>query len=443
MLLDPAGKLSLKDDDDINTRQQDLQKAFNDFYTLEEETRLLRRNRVQNRIIAASNQRCSEFKKFVKQFDSSTNLFLGGLTTLTAGLGSIFTAANTVRALSGTAAITSGFRAEVNDAYFQQQTVQLLTNGLESSRKELFEEISKKSKWSIEMYTVEQAVGDAVRYHDQCSLLAGLERVALDRKRADNPSLPQIDKVLERLRGTRSKMSRLVSGSSDVLVIFSSDTENIASNAAMLPLVAFLKADKANSELSRKFEELEMAVLLNLPSAPLNPGEKPVETATESEKTDYRNNVALKIAYEKLDSDYTEGSAIVAAQKQKLINDSKTLIMKFIKDLTPEKKAEISALQNNIIEKVAEVEIEEPGTGRYVILAEINFKKAQAVDKIRVLQVATEELKRQSSKAGKVLDIVSRLNTRIKAFKKDPTSASGGAAVAPAPTTAVIEEPLE
>ena len=81
------------------------------------------RNGLQDRIMAASNQRCGEYKDFLKRFDSETNIILGWLTTALAGAGAIATPAHTVRALSGAAAIFSGWRAEVNEVYFNKLTL--------------------------------------------------------------------------------------------------------------------------------------------------------------------------------------------------------------------------------------------------------------------------------------------------------------------------------
>lgn len=190
-----------------------LECAFASFYEEQDEERLeLRRNRVQDRLIAASNQRCADYKQHVRRFDSTNNIALGGLTTLSAGLGAILTHVGTVRALSGAAAITSGFRAEMNQTYFQEHTIQVLSSGFERRRAELREEMETKRKGdrtAIEHYTVESAVADALEYHDACSLIAGLEEVAHSQKRAADPGLEQIEAALERWEQILKKMEDL------------------------------------------------------------------------------------------------------------------------------------------------------------------------------------------------------------------------------------------
>jgi len=194
LLLDPTSEGIKEDtkifsnDDDLPTKRKKIENAFDAFYK-NPVGQIRRRNRVQERILAASNQRCGEYKKFLKQFDSGTNFFLGSLTTAVAGAGAIFSATSTVRALSGAAAIISGVRSEFNQVYFSSQAIQVLSAGFDSKRKELYENMLKNRPNNMTKYPVEAAVKDAVEYHENCSLLAGLERAALSIERIDNPGL--------------------------------------------------------------------------------------------------------------------------------------------------------------------------------------------------------------------------------------------------------------
>ncbi len=194
----------------IEIRSRRLEEAFEGFdkhfKDKTKEEGLLARNRIQDRIIAASNQRCGSYKQYLKKFDSEANLLLGAATTAVAGAGAIFTPANTVRALSGIAAILSGVRAEVNESYFQSQTVQVLTRGFEKKREALYKRIkdereprlnpeeksSPKKSATLTEYTVREAIGDAIVYHDHCSVVAGLEEVAIAIERVDDPGVKRM-----------------------------------------------------------------------------------------------------------------------------------------------------------------------------------------------------------------------------------------------------------
>lgn len=168
------------------------------------------RNEVQDRIVAASNQRCGQYKNFLKQFDSETNTILGGLATAVGGAGAIFTHANTARALSGVAAIFSGWRAEVSADFFNNLTIQVVTKGIEARRKEIHDQMLADRKDSdLSQYSVQRAVGDAAVYHYNCSLIAGLEQASQSIERAENPGLTNINKALDNLVEIQKKIASM------------------------------------------------------------------------------------------------------------------------------------------------------------------------------------------------------------------------------------------
>lgn len=103
---------------------------------------VIRRNKVQDEIIAASENVCRRFKISLNDQITKTNFSLGGIATTFAGLGAIFTDPSTARALSGAAAIVSGVRAEYNQAYLDSLTVQVVTKGIDARRKEILDQIN-------------------------------------------------------------------------------------------------------------------------------------------------------------------------------------------------------------------------------------------------------------------------------------------------------------
>ena len=157
----------------------------------------LRRNQIQERIIAASNQRCSDYKKLLKSLDSETNFGLGSLTTILGGVGAIVTNVDTVRSLAGAAGITSGVQAQFNQDYFANLTIQVLTNGFESKRREIYNDIKTSQALNVDNYNIQAAVKDAISYHDNCSLNAGLVQVALAIPRAEGSQLKTVHKTVK------------------------------------------------------------------------------------------------------------------------------------------------------------------------------------------------------------------------------------------------------
>ncbi len=105
---------------------------------------IIRRNQVQDKIVAVSENVCRRFKIALNDQITKTNFSLGSTATALAGLGAIFTPADTARALSGASAIFSGIRAQYNDAYLQSLTVQVVTKGIELKREQILDEINGK-----------------------------------------------------------------------------------------------------------------------------------------------------------------------------------------------------------------------------------------------------------------------------------------------------------
>ncbi|MEQ8443611.1 MAG: hypothetical protein RIM33_06000 [Alphaproteobacteria bacterium] len=167
-----------------------------------------RRNMVQDRVIAASNQVCSIYMNNLKAETTRWNMLLGGTTTLSAGLGSIFTAVDTVRALSGFAAILSGVQGQYNENYLSNQTIQVITQGIQARRDEILGQIELNRRNHVPPgvrssnvdrldYTVQRAVADAIQYHMSCSLIVGLEQAAESIENTRNPGVEFLRRVYD------------------------------------------------------------------------------------------------------------------------------------------------------------------------------------------------------------------------------------------------------
>ncbi|MCH7887723.1 MAG: hypothetical protein IIA00_00410 [Proteobacteria bacterium] len=230
----------------IENRRQ-LELAFKQFHKTTEDPKKgdvnkRLRNQVQERILAASNQACAEFKRELKALDARVNFILGALTTATGVAGGIFTG-GTSQALSATAGILSGVRAEFNEDYFQMLTIQVITDGFGKKRQEIYKDILANREEGLTEYPVQRAIKDAILYHDNCSLVAGLEQAALSLERAQDPGLKRF--------GEFKKEFDSILGKEEV-------------DKPILPLTAFSKAQDAlnalkvvNDKLTPRIEELK------------------------------------------------------------------------------------------------------------------------------------------------------------------------------------------
>lgn len=402
LLLDPKStdRKSESDDDsddDLAVSQKRLQRAFDAFYD-DPNDQILRRNRVQERIIAASNQRCAGYKQYLKIFHIGGNLNFNTITTVAGGLGSIFTNAAVARALSGTAGIASGLRAGFNEIYFNQQTIQLLARGIEGSRKEIYEEIVEKRDHDMKKYNVENAVGDAIRYHDACSLITGLERVVLNQERAENPSINQFYRILKHLNETKLEIGPLT------------DADDARSSLRLLTV--FLKAKNAKSELERKRGKLKTMVV---------PPEEPNNPFTSKCGEDKNTFERLKRSYEQLikDAKFIKRSLAGEGNDRILIKEIDTLISEAGKEISPEGKNAVESLQNSLWQFLWEMTAAEAGHMKEIAVAEFRFKRAEIRLKEKKQSALLSKLNEKVAEADKVLEVTDGLGDRIKKFNND------------------------
>ncbi|MDW7549135.1 hypothetical protein J8Z24_18730 [Pseudoalteromonas sp. SCSIO 43201] len=158
------------------------------------------RNELQDRIIAASEQRCNVYKMYLKRSESRNNFWLGTLTTVLGGAGALFTNQVGNRILSGLAGISSGVRAEFNQAYLASQAAQVITKGITSRRNELRKKLQAKHNEDTTVYTLQAAIADAIEYHGACNILTGLEAAESAIEKVENPGLDMMAKTLYKSR---------------------------------------------------------------------------------------------------------------------------------------------------------------------------------------------------------------------------------------------------
>ena len=179
-------------------RQKRLQRAFTIFYEEQNDDMLKRRrNRVQDRIMAVSNKECAEFVREVRSTPEALDVSFGIISVFTAGVGSILPDAALVRWFSVTSGITSGIRAEIDKASLHKRTLDVLVRGFVERREDIQKNILEEQKKGIDVYSLERAIGDAIKYHDACNFLIGLEQVERDRNSDQKASDARSSKTLK------------------------------------------------------------------------------------------------------------------------------------------------------------------------------------------------------------------------------------------------------
>ncbi len=210
------------------------------------------RNRIQNRLLFASQQRCNYYKGYLRRVDSYVGFGFGSLTTILGGASAIVTGATAARVLGGTAGITAGLDATFDQEFFRDLAIHVITPGIDLRRKRLLDEILAKQGRSIEAYNVEAAIHDALDYHNQCALGAGLEEARDLIRETDNIGLKTALDTIQQVEKLRRSTQRLGSETEAAII----DTE--------LPLTVFTKVKgdigRRNGELDASLKALQKFV---------------------------------------------------------------------------------------------------------------------------------------------------------------------------------------
>ena len=175
-LLDPENKADLSGNYSNLSESAKIEYLRKAFRKANQETvyGLAHRSQIQDRLVAASNQRCNLYTTYLKRLSTFTNGIFGTLTTILGGAGAIVTGENAARALSGLAGISSGTRAELNQAIFESVATSVIVPGIQQRRADLLKELMDKRSKTLTEYTIEGAIADAIMYHGACSLDAGI-----------------------------------------------------------------------------------------------------------------------------------------------------------------------------------------------------------------------------------------------------------------------------
>jgi len=138
-----------------------------------------RRNELQDRIIAASNQRCGMYLRMLASSKAESQLTWGGLAVFLSGAASVVTPVNTAKALSAGSTVSNGILAQYNEAYFNNLAINVISSGITSQREGILLQINKKKTSDLIEYPVNRAIADAVQYHSVCNIISGLETAAV------------------------------------------------------------------------------------------------------------------------------------------------------------------------------------------------------------------------------------------------------------------------
>jgi hypothetical protein len=161
----------------------------------------IHRNSVQDRIMGISTSRCNVFKTYLRRQQSDTNFWLGSATTVAGVLGAVLPGVNASRNLAGAAGIFSGVQAEYNADYYSNLAAHVIVQGIELNQNRLQNQIIEdRQKLSIDDYSMEAAIKDAIYFDGTCSTVVGLLEASESIKETTSPGLPRAAEIIASVR---------------------------------------------------------------------------------------------------------------------------------------------------------------------------------------------------------------------------------------------------
>ena len=169
----------------------------------------IRRNSVQDKILAVSTSRCNVFKTYLRRQQVDVNFTLGTLTTVAGVLGAVVPGIEASRNLAGLAGIFSGVRGEFNQSYYSNLAAHVIVQGIESRQNRLKKElIEGRMGRSVTDYTMEAAINDAIVIDGNCSTVSGLIEAQDAIREVENPGLPFAQRALNSIAAMRELIEK-------------------------------------------------------------------------------------------------------------------------------------------------------------------------------------------------------------------------------------------
>lgn len=136
------------------------------------------RNDLQERLVAASNQRCGAYIRTIVSSKSQTQMGWTGLSILLSGAAAVVPHAATAQALAAGSTASTGLLSTYNEAYFNNLTVTVVSAGIAKQRDSILASMAALKTKPLSDYPVNAAVADALAYHAACNIVTGMEAAA-------------------------------------------------------------------------------------------------------------------------------------------------------------------------------------------------------------------------------------------------------------------------
>ncbi len=160
------------------------------------ESRELRRNSVQDRLINASVISCTDYKKDVLRFKSDLDFFSKSIALSLDAAGAL-TTGGASQILSGVSAAVLGVGTTADAAYLKSLTLSVIFKSIDDTRNEILAKIREAQLNQHDSYSIETAIADALEYHQSCSIIAGIQKADETVSDSKEDSNDKLNKVLD------------------------------------------------------------------------------------------------------------------------------------------------------------------------------------------------------------------------------------------------------
>jgi hypothetical protein len=137
------------------------------------------RNRLQTHVMRISDRICENHKAAIVSDQSGVNLLADVANLGVSAAGAVVTGGSS-RLMSAISAAIVGTRASFNENVYQKYIAPAISKRIDIDRQEVRLDIEGKRAQPVEVYSVDDALYDAQRYHLKCSFYSGLSSLAAE-----------------------------------------------------------------------------------------------------------------------------------------------------------------------------------------------------------------------------------------------------------------------
>lgn len=141
---------------------------------------MMYRNMLQDAIIGVSNTVGSAHVATILGVEDALNLTTGFMDILFDGIAVMVTPPGTKTIFAGLSGVAGATRSLVNEEIYTNIIAPAVLKAIEAERVSEWERIAPFRKLPVSQYNVEQAIADAIAYHEAWSFYRGMQRLATD-----------------------------------------------------------------------------------------------------------------------------------------------------------------------------------------------------------------------------------------------------------------------